>query len=79
MLAEPISKKKEVLFSSPTNTEYSVVIDGVIEIPQNLNEETFFDGLLDAIIEYAEKHNTTAGLSMEHGEYIEELDGEERA
>ena len=78
MLAEPIIKKKEILSTPPVNTEYSVVIDGIIELPENLDEETFFDGLLDAIIEYVEKHNAIAGLSMEQGEYIEELDGEKR-
>jgi len=78
MLAEPITKKKEILLTPSENIEYSVALDGVIELPQNLDEESFFDGLLDIIIEYTEKHNATAGLSMEHSEYIEELDGEER-
>ena len=77
MLEEAITtrKKKEILSE---NIEYSVVIDGIIELRENLDQESFFDGLLDAMIEYAEKHNAIAGLSMEHGEYIEELDGEER-
>ena len=77
MLEEIIitKKKKEIL---PENIEYSVVIDGIIELRKKLDKESFFDGLFDAMIEYAEKHNAIAGLSMEHGEYIEELDGEER-
>ena len=79
MLAEPITNEKEKIPTSILNIEYSVVIDGVVELPKNLDEESFFDGLLDTIIEYAEKYKAVAGLSMEHGEYIEELDGEERA
>ena len=78
MLAEPTTKKKEVL-TSLESIEYSVTLDGIIELPQNVDEESFFDALLDTIIEYAEKHKAIAGLSMEHGEYIEALDGEERA
>lgn len=78
MLAESPVKKK-ISEISLENIEYSVTLDGVIELPPNVGEESFFDGLLDAIIEYAEKYDAIAGLSMEHGEYIEELDDEERA
>jgi hypothetical protein len=79
MLAEPLADKKKVPLTSLENIEYSLTLDGVIELPQNLDAESFFDGLLDTLIEYAEKYNAVAGLSMEHGEYIEALDDEERA
>lgn len=79
MLAEKTEKK--ILFKQSENEtiEYTVVIDGVIELPGTLDKESFFDGLLDTIIEYTEKHNAVAGLSMSHSEYVEAEDGEENA
>jgi len=62
--------------------EHTVTIDGVIDIPLNVNPEEFFDGLLDVIIQYVEKHQALAGLGMSHNEYSEELetsDGREAA
>ena len=79
MLAESTEKKINFKPSGNETIEYSVVIDGVIELPQNLDQESFFDGLLDTIIEYTEKYNAIAGLSMSHSEYVEEEDGEESA
>ncbi len=76
--------KAQDIFTKSTMKEYSLVIDGVIEMQESLDEESFFDGLLDAIIEYVEKYDAFAGLSMSHREYVEgdrtrELDGEETA
>lgn len=78
MLTE--STEKKIVFKSldDETVEYTIVIDGVIDLPQKLDKESFFDGLLDMIIEYTEKYNAIAGLSMSHNEYVEEADGEER-
>lgn len=46
--------------------EHSLTIDGVIEIPTNIDPDAFFDGLLDKIIEYVEEQHGYAGLSMSH-------------
>jgi hypothetical protein len=58
--------------------EFSVTIDGVVAAPEGVNEAVFFDGLLDAIIAYVEKHKGEAGLSMSHQEYSEQDDSEDR-
>ncbi|MCI0576713.1 MAG: hypothetical protein L0332_29220 [Chloroflexi bacterium] len=50
-------------------TEYSLVIDGVVELRAGMDSKQFFDGLLDAIIDYVEKHNALAGLSLSHQAY----------
>ena len=47
--------------------EYSVSIDGVVEIEKYTDLKSFFDGLLDAIIDYVEQHDAMAGLSMVYG------------
>ena len=59
-------------FAEPARKEYSVDIDGVIEVPENLDDKSFFDGLLDALIDYVEKQGAFAGLSMRHHEYVDE-------
>lgn len=46
--------------------EYSLVIDGVIEITTDVEPKPFFDGLLDVILAYVEQHESTAGLSMSY-------------
>jgi hypothetical protein len=51
--------------------EYSVSIEGVIEVEEFTELKAFFDGLLDVIIEYVEQHNAMAGLSMAYEQYIE--------
>jgi hypothetical protein len=51
--------------------EYDASIDGVIEIEEHLDPKAFFDGLLDAIIEYTEKHNAITGLTMSYEKYTE--------
>ena len=56
--------------------ERSVTIDGVIEVSRHLDAKTFFDGLLDAIIDYVEQHQAFAGLSMSHQEYADEDDSD---
>jgi hypothetical protein len=65
------SQEKQIVVEAAA-TEYSLSIDGVIEAPQALDEKSFFDGLLDLIIDYVEKHGAAAGLSMTHKEYAEE-------
>lgn len=66
--------------------EYSLSINGVIEVISHINEQAFFDGLFDAIIEYAEQYHAFAGLTMSHKEYdytdeesTEESNGKEAA
>jgi hypothetical protein len=49
--------------------EYSLLIDGVIECPAGTDSKLFFDGLLDTIVEYVEKHEAMAGLSMTYRPY----------
>ena len=57
---------KPVDLDHTVTKEYSLIIDGVIEVEGRTEVKTFFDGLLDAVIEYVEKHNAVAGLSMSH-------------
>lgn len=52
-----------------TTKEYSVSIDGVVEVSSGIDEKTFFQGLLDAVISYVERHHAFAGLTMSHKEY----------
>jgi hypothetical protein len=40
----------------------------------NSQRADFFDGLFETIIEYVEKHNASAGLSISHKQYEEEDD-----
>lgn len=56
----------------PAMKEYSVVMDGVIEVMEGTDEKSFFDGLLDAMLEYVEKHGASAGVSMSHKEYVDD-------
>jgi len=62
---------KQVVLRHVKTQEYAVSVDGVIEIEENLEPKIFFDGLLDAIIKYVERHNATAGLTMTYEEYAE--------
>ncbi len=57
-----------------TMQEYSLTIDGVIEVPINANPKAFFDGLLDKIVEFVEEHHGFAALGMSYQEYKEEDD-----
>jgi len=72
MNAKLVTDVEQIGLDEIVMKEYSLVIDGVIEIPQDNDEKTFFDGLLDAIIEYVEQHGAYAGLSMVHHEYVED-------
>ena len=47
-----------------TTREYSLIIDGVIEVKANVDAKSFFDGLLDVVLAYVEKHEGMAGLSI---------------
>lgn len=49
--------------------EYNLVIDGVVELEMCIDKKTFFDGLLDTVIEYIEAHNALAALTISHNEY----------
>lgn len=65
---------QKIIAAEPATMEYSVVIDGVVEIAASVDDKAFFDGLFEAIIEYVEKHNASAGLSISHKQYQEESD-----
>jgi len=39
---------------------------------EGTDEKSFFDGLLDAMIAYVEKHGAFAGLSLSHKEYADD-------
>ena len=67
-------KPQKIVAAESAATEHSVTIDGVIEIDSNIDDKVFFDGLFEAIIEYVEKHNASAGLSISHKQYAEEND-----
>ena len=73
---ETKAKTQEIIVAEPAATEYNVVIDGVVEIGANIDDKAFFDGLFDTIIEYVEKHNASAGLSISHKQYVEENNDE---
>ena len=83
MAVDLATETQQIVSNEPAAKEYSVVIDGVIEMAENIDEKTFFDGLLDVIIDYVEKYEALAGISMSHKEYNEledgEVDGEEAA
>ena len=49
-----------------TLKEYTVVIDGVVEIESDVDTKTFFDGLFEAMIEYIENHNALAAMTITH-------------
>ena len=66
------------MFIETARKEYSVVVDGVIEMPEHSNDKSFFDGLLDALIDYVEKQGAFAGLSMRHHEYVDEGEADTR-
>ncbi len=76
MAVDLATETKQIVSDEPATKEYSVIIDGVIEMAENIDEKSFFDGLLDVIIDYVEKHEALAGLSMSHKEYDELDDGE---
>jgi hypothetical protein len=52
--------------------EYTLVIDGTIEIESDVDKKAFFDGLFDAIIDYMESHNALAALTISHKEYTDQ-------
>ena len=43
-----------------------------IEMVKRLDEKSFFDGLLDTMIEYNKKHGALASLSKSHREYVDD-------
>jgi hypothetical protein len=80
------SSLKQVIVVDQGTTEYDLSVSGIIEMASELDKTAFFDGLLDAIIAYVEKHNSLAGLTMSYQPYqetndnnIEADDGGERA
>jgi hypothetical protein len=56
--------------------EYNLLIDGVVECPATVDSKFFFDGLLDAIIDYVEKHEAMAGLGMSYQAYDDAIEDE---
>lgn len=60
---------KPVLLNEIITKEYSLLIDGAIELKCHTNKDMFFDGLFDAVIAYVEEHNGVAGLGMHYKEY----------
>lgn len=46
--------------------EYTLLIDGVIELQSHTNAKKFFDGLMDAVIAYVEEYHGLAGLMMRY-------------
>jgi hypothetical protein len=65
--------RAQVIAEEQRMTEYNLNVDGVIELPENVDAKTFFDGLLDKIIEYVEAHGAFAGLGMSYKEYQDEV------
>lgn len=53
----------------PMTSEFAVTLGGLIELPLNAAPKTFFDGLLEHVLEYVEKHGAVAGLEMSYKEY----------
>jgi hypothetical protein len=49
-----------------TAKEYAMVIDGVVEIENDVDTKAFFDGLFDVMLEYIEAHNALAALTIIH-------------
>lgn len=64
-------KARRIVAVEPISREYSVTIDGVVEIEKEFDDKVFFDGLFETILEYIEKHNASAGLSISHRLYEE--------
>jgi hypothetical protein len=54
-----------------TSKEYTIVIDGVVEIEKSVDTKAFFDGLFDMMIEYIERHKALAALTITHEEYTD--------
>jgi hypothetical protein len=61
-----------------TRKEYNIAIEGVIEIPESVQSDAFFDGLLDILLEYVEKYEGRAAVTVTHSEYID-TDGDSSA
>ena len=60
---------RKVLLDEVATKEYSLLMDGVIELKCHTNKKMFFDGLLDAVIAYVEQHNGLTALAMSYKEY----------
>lgn len=48
--------------------EYQISLDGVIELPIDVDAKPFFNGLLDTLLAYVEQHEAFAGVSMAYQE-----------
>ncbi|MDL1898905.1 hypothetical protein FBQ82_21905 [Anaerolineae bacterium CFX7] len=66
---EAKTKSQTAVEIEPMLTEYNLTLDGVIELPLNIETKKFFDGLLERILEYVESHGALAGLEMSYAEY----------
>ena len=67
-MGQEVATKSNVLPKLSTK-EYSLLIDGAIELQSQIDQKMFFDGLFDAVIAYVEQHNALAGLAMSYKEY----------
>jgi len=67
-MGQKVATKANVLPKLSTK-EYSLLIDGAIELQCHTNKNMFFDGLFDAVIAYVEQHDGLAGLAMSYKEY----------
>lgn len=52
--------------------EYELKIDGVVDLPLDVDPEKFFDKLFDTVIDHIEKYNAYFGGGMSHKEWVEE-------
>ena len=50
-------------------TEYTLAIEGIIELPDTVEPRAFFAGLLEHILAYVEAFDGLAGLTMHHRPY----------
>ncbi len=55
-------------------TEYTLTIDGVVELPTSVDPRAFFAGLLEHILAYVEAFDGLAGLTMQHAPYTSAAD-----
>jgi hypothetical protein len=69
---ETVLKQEKAASEDSPTLEFNVTIDGVVEIPTDVDDKAFFDGLFESILDYIEKHNASAGLTISHKTYKEE-------
>lgn len=65
-VVEPVEQAQDT-----PRAEYNVTVDGVIAVPVNVDPKLFFDGLFDAILEFVEKFDARAALTLDQSAYLE--------